>query len=146
MVIFLNCPSTKALSSFVVEGDFDFQRLYEVTKVVTRNLNKAVSLIPSWCLELRLLCFLGNKFMGLESLLLYRHVFFWAFGRIVEVGSGILVLYRSILVSYLAFSLEAHHRVRRFADRSLIEIIIQWYLGSKKIGQDWIHGGFVIRT
>lgn len=72
--------------------------------------------------------------------------FFWAFGRIVEVGSGILVLYRSILVSYLAFSLEAHHRVRRFADRSLIEIIIQWYLGSQKIGQDWIHGGFVIRT
>lgn len=26
----------------MVEGDFDFQRLYEVTKVVTRNLNKAV--------------------------------------------------------------------------------------------------------
>ena len=49
LVIFLSCPSTKALSSFVVEGDFDFQRLYEVTKVVTRNLNKAVSLIPSWC-------------------------------------------------------------------------------------------------
>ncbi len=67
---------TKALSSFVVEGDFDFQRLYEVTKVVTHNLNKA------------------GQVGGLESLLLSYKGCVWGygtFGRKVGVGSGILV-------------------------------------------------------
>jgi len=31
-----------ALSSFVADGAFDFQKLYQVTKVVTKNLNKVI--------------------------------------------------------------------------------------------------------
>ena len=31
-----------ALSSFVTGASFDFQKLYEVTKVVTKNLNKVI--------------------------------------------------------------------------------------------------------
>ncbi len=32
------------LSKFVNEGEFDFQRLYEITRVVTRNLNKVIDI------------------------------------------------------------------------------------------------------
>lgn len=33
-----------ALSRFVTDGEFDFQRLYEITKIVTRNLNKVIDI------------------------------------------------------------------------------------------------------
>lgn len=33
-----------ALSKFVVDGKFDHQKLYEITKVVTRNLNKVIDI------------------------------------------------------------------------------------------------------
>jgi len=33
-----------ALSKFVIDGAFDFQKLYEVTRVVTRNLNKVIDI------------------------------------------------------------------------------------------------------
>ncbi|MCB0533312.1 MAG: ribonucleoside-diphosphate reductase subunit alpha [Lewinellaceae bacterium] len=33
-----------ALPKFVTDGDFDFERLYEITRVVTRNLNKVIDI------------------------------------------------------------------------------------------------------
>lgn len=33
-----------ALGNFVKDGEYDFQRLYEITKVVTRNLNKVIDI------------------------------------------------------------------------------------------------------
>ena len=32
------------LSKFVVDGEYDFQKLYEITRVVTRNLNKVIDI------------------------------------------------------------------------------------------------------
>jgi len=33
-----------ALNKFVIDGEFDFQKLYDITRVVTRNLNKVIDI------------------------------------------------------------------------------------------------------